>query len=59
MNDSRIGGLHKLSPGERIEALGRRGWLSADDVRLLKHGRQVLLPAAADRMVEKDRKSVV
>lgn len=52
MNDSRIGGLHKLSPGERIEALGRRGWLSADDVRLLKHGRQVLLPAAADRMVE-------
>jgi hydroxymethylglutaryl-CoA reductase len=52
VSDARISGLHKLALGERIDELGRRGWLSASDVQLLRHGRQVLLPVAADRMVE-------
>ena len=52
MNDSRISGLHKLSIAERIAELGQRGWLSDDDVAALRSGRQVLLPDAADRMVE-------
>ncbi|MGI9271138.1 MAG: hydroxymethylglutaryl-CoA reductase, degradative [Woeseiaceae bacterium] len=52
MSNSRIGGLHKLSIVERVEALGQRGWLSDSDVELLKSGRHVLLPATADRMVE-------
>ena len=52
MNDSRISGLHELTIVERIDELGRHGWLTPADVELLKQGRQVLLPAAADRMVE-------
>lgn len=52
LSDSRISGLHKLSIAERIDVLGERGWLSDSDVALLKRGQHVLLPAAADRMVE-------
>ena len=52
MKDSRIGGLHTLTIGERIDLLEQRGWLSATDAKALRNGRQVLRPAAADRMVE-------
>ena len=52
MNDSRISGLHELTIAERIDELGRQGWLTLADVELLKQGRQVLSRAAADRMVE-------
>jgi hydroxymethylglutaryl-CoA reductase len=49
---SRIGGLHTLTIIERIETLQRQGWLSAGDARILRHGRHVLLPPAADSMIE-------
>lgn len=52
MSDSRIGGLHKLDVAERLDKLGRLGWLSPSDVATLKQGQQVLRTAAADKMVE-------
>jgi len=52
LNDSRFSGLHQLTIGDRIDELGKRGWLSPSDVRLLKQGQHVLLPATADRMVD-------
>jgi hydroxymethylglutaryl-CoA reductase len=52
LSDSRISGLHKLTVEQRIDELGSLGWLSERDVNLLKSGQQILLPAAADRMVE-------
>ena len=52
MSDSRISGLYRRSVAERIDELQRLGWLGASDAELLRQGRQVLLPAAADRMIE-------
>lgn len=52
MKDSRMAGLHTLSISERIDVLQKAGWLTAADAETLKRGRQVLRPAAADRMVE-------
>ena len=52
VSDSRISGLHKLDVAARLDELRRLGWLSLADVELLKQGRQVLRPAAADKMVE-------
>jgi hydroxymethylglutaryl-CoA reductase len=52
LSDSRISGLHKLTIEQRIDELGRLGWLSESDLSLLKSGRHILLPSAADRMVE-------
>jgi len=52
VKDSRIGGLHKLSIGERIDLLEQGGWLSAADAQALRSGQHVLRPSAANRMVE-------
>ncbi len=52
MNDSRISGLYRLSVAERIDALQRTGWLSADDADDLRNGRQVLASRAADKIIE-------
>ncbi len=52
MNDSRLSGLYKLDVAERIEALRRQGWLSADDAERLRAGRQVLSTVAADKIIE-------
>ena len=52
MSNSRIGGLYRRSIAERIDHLRQLGWLSEADAELLRQGRQVLLPAAADRMTE-------
>ena len=52
MSDSRISGLHKLEIPARLEKLQELGWLSPEDVAMLKHGQQVLRPAVADKMVE-------
>ena len=52
MSNSRISGLHDLTVAERINELDKLGWLSSSDAELLKQGRYVLLPAAADTMVE-------
>ena len=52
MNDSRIGGLYRLSVPERIDELQRRGWLGAVEAEQLRQGRSTLLPASADKMVE-------
>ncbi len=52
MSKSRISGLHELTVVERISELDRLGWLSSVDAELLKQGRHVLLPAAADTMIE-------
>ena len=49
---SRLSGLHRLGIAERISALQRQGWLSAADAERLKNGRQVLSPAAADKIIE-------
>jgi hydroxymethylglutaryl-CoA reductase len=52
VNDSRIGGLYRLSVPERIDELQRRGWLGAVEAEQLRQGRSTLLPASADKMVE-------
>ena len=52
MSDSRIKGLYRLGIAERISELQRLGWLSAADAELLRQGKQTLLSAAADKMVE-------
>ncbi|MGI9221382.1 MAG: hydroxymethylglutaryl-CoA reductase, degradative [Woeseiaceae bacterium] len=52
MSDSRISGLHKLDIAARLDKLQETGWLSAEDVALLKQGQQVLRPFGADKMVE-------
>jgi hydroxymethylglutaryl-CoA reductase len=52
LSDSRITGLYRLSVAERIAELRRLGWLSDVDAELLHQGRQVLLPASADKMIE-------
>ena len=52
MNDSLISGFYRLDIQQRIERLEQRGLLSADDAAALREGRHVLLPAAADRVIE-------
>ena len=52
MNDSLISGFYRLDIRQRIERLEKRGLLSADDASTLREGRHVLLPAAADRIIE-------
>jgi hydroxymethylglutaryl-CoA reductase len=52
VKDSQISGLYRLSIARRIELLEQRGLLSAEDASALRQGRHVLLPAAADRIIE-------
>lgn len=52
MNDSRISGLYRLTVSERIDELQRRGWLSGADAEVLRQGRHVLSPQAADKLIE-------
>jgi hydroxymethylglutaryl-CoA reductase len=52
VNDSLISGFYRLDIRQRIERLEKRGLLSADDASTLREGRHVLLPAAADRIIE-------
>jgi hydroxymethylglutaryl-CoA reductase len=52
VNDSLISGFYRLDIRQRIERLQQRGLLSADDASTLREGRHVLLPAAADRIIE-------
>ncbi len=49
---SRLAGFHNLSVSERIAELEERGYLTADDARLLTSGQQVLSVATADKMIE-------
>jgi len=52
MSDSRITGFHRLTAAQRIDELARRGWLSAADAEALRQGRHVLMPPAADKIIE-------
>jgi len=52
VNDSLISGFYRLDIRQRIQRLQQRGLLSADDASTLREGRHVLLPAAADRIIE-------
>ena len=52
MTDSRISGLYRQTVGERIDELERLDWLSAADAEILRQGRHVLIPAAADKIIE-------
>ncbi|HNP63546.1 MAG TPA: hydroxymethylglutaryl-CoA reductase, degradative [Woeseiaceae bacterium] len=49
---SRLAGFHNLTVSERIAELEGRGYLSAENARLLASGRQVLSVATADKMIE-------
>ncbi len=52
MNDSPISGFYRLDIRQRIERLEQLGLLSAADAAQLREGRHVLLPAAADKIIE-------
>ena len=52
MNDSPISGFYRLDIRQRIDRLEQHGLLSAEDAALLREGRHVLLPAAADKIIE-------
>ena len=52
MNDSPISGLYRLDIRQRIDRLEQHGLLSAGDAAALRDGRHVLLPAAADKIIE-------
>ncbi len=52
MSDSQIPGLYRLSIGERIDELQKRGWLSDTAAKALREGRHVMLPHVADKIVE-------
>jgi hydroxymethylglutaryl-CoA reductase len=49
---SRIPAFYKRSVSDRLKILRDRSLLNDDDYRTLLHGRQVLQPGGADRMVE-------
>ena len=49
---SRLSGFHNLNVGERIAALEKLAYLSAEDGQALLSGRQVLSVATADKMIE-------
>jgi hydroxymethylglutaryl-CoA reductase len=52
VNDSPISGFYRLDIRQRIQRLEQCGLLSAADAALLREGRHVLLPAAADKIIE-------
>jgi len=52
VNDSPISGLYRLDIRQRIDRLEQCGVLSAGDAAALRDGRHVLLPAAADKIIE-------
>ncbi len=52
MNDSPLSGFYRLDMRQRIDRLEQYGLLSAEDAALLRDGRHVLLPAAADKIIE-------
>ena len=52
MSDSPISGFYRLDMRQRIDRLEQYGLLSAEDAALLRDGRHVLLPAAADKIIE-------
>jgi hydroxymethylglutaryl-CoA reductase len=52
VKDSQISGLYRLEVRQRIDRLEQRGLLSAEDASALRDGRHVLLPAAADKIIE-------
>ena len=52
MTDSRISGLYRLDVEKRIDELERRGIITAADAASLRNGDHVLLPAAADKLIE-------
>ena len=52
MNDSPISGFYRLDIRQRIDRLEQHGLLSAEDATLLREGRHILLPAAADKIIE-------
>ena len=52
MTDSRIPGLYRLDTRHRIQELERRGILGPEDAESLRSGHHVLLPRAADKMIE-------
>jgi hydroxymethylglutaryl-CoA reductase len=52
VNDSPISGFYRLDIRQRIDRLEQRGLLSAGDAAALRDGRHVLLPAAADKIIE-------
>jgi hydroxymethylglutaryl-CoA reductase len=52
VNDSLISGFYRLDMRQRIDRLEQYGLLSAEDAALLRDGRHVLLPAAADKIIE-------
>jgi hydroxymethylglutaryl-CoA reductase len=52
VNDSPISGFYRLDIRQRIDRLEQHGLLSAEDATLLREGRHILLPAAADKIIE-------
>ena len=50
--DARLKSLYRLSVSERVAALVKNGWLSAEDARSLAEGRTVLSVRQADRIIE-------
>jgi hydroxymethylglutaryl-CoA reductase len=52
VNDTPISGFYRLNIRQRIDRLEQGGLLSADDASALREGRHVLLPAAADKIIE-------
>ena len=52
MKESPISGFYRLDIQQRIDQLEQQGLLAAEDAALLREGRHVLLPAAADRIIE-------
>jgi hydroxymethylglutaryl-CoA reductase len=52
VNDSPISGFYRLDIRQRIDRLEQLALLSAADAAQLREGRHVLLPAAADKIIE-------
>jgi hydroxymethylglutaryl-CoA reductase len=52
VTDSKISGLYRLGVDKRIDELERRGIITAADASGLRNGDYVLLPAAADKLIE-------
>ena len=52
MNNSRIKGLYRLTVGDRIRELEKRGWLTPLAAQELLAGRQFVTVNAADKMIE-------
>jgi hydroxymethylglutaryl-CoA reductase len=52
VSKSRISGFRRLGVGQRIRELQQLGWLSEADAESLRHGKHVMAPTAADRIIE-------